>query len=61
MAPATIQQPMYIRSGIILDSECMTVDLAEPRTLLVRGVNSRTGEEKTYLLKVTQAGKLLLI
>jgi hemin uptake protein HemP len=39
----------------------LLVDLTEPRTLHVKGVNTVTGETKDYLLKVTQSGKLLLI
>lgn len=61
MAPnATCQEP-YIRNGLTMIGNTLTVDLSEPRTIVVHGLNTRTGEEKTYLLKVTQYGKLLLV
>jgi hypothetical protein len=59
MAGAALQ-PQYIRDGITFDREGVTIDLAEPRTVIVRGINSKTGEEKDYLLRVTQFGKLVL-
>lgn len=51
----------YLKAGIQLIGNTLSVDLAEPRTVVVSGVNSRTGETKNYLLKVTQSGKLLLV
>ena len=54
-----LQEP-YLRTGISLDRNVLTVDLAEPRAVIVRGINSKTGEEKDYLLRVTQFGKLAL-
>lgn len=60
MPNVALHEP-YLRSGLVLDAGRLTVDLAEPRTVVVHGINSRTGEEKTYLLKVTQFGKLLLV
>lgn len=59
--PNVALQESYIRTGVILDRDKMTVDLSQPRTMLVRGINARTGETKDYLLKVTQSGKLILI
>lgn len=50
----------YLRAGIQLVGNTLSVDLSEPRTVVVRGVNSKTGEEKDYLLRVTQFGKLVL-
>lgn len=61
MAPNTACQEPYIRNGITMTGQTIMVDLAEPRTVVVHGLNSKTGEEKTYLLKVTQFGKLLLV
>jgi hypothetical protein len=49
------------QDGVQLEGNTITVDLAEPRTIHVQGVNARTGETKDYLLKVTQSGKLALI
>jgi hypothetical protein len=51
----------YQREGILLQGNQLSVDLSEPRTIRVEGINSKTGEVKDYLLKVTQSGKLLLI
>jgi len=51
----------YQRRGILLQDNVLTVDLAEPRTVLVKGINSRTGQEKDYLLRITEAGKLSLV
>lgn len=56
-----LNSPTYCRDGLTLEADRLMVDLANVRTLLVHGVNSRTGETKDYLLKVTQYGKLILI
>lgn len=61
MAPHAACQEPYIRTGITMTGQTIMVDLSEPRTVVVHGLNARTGEEKTYLLKVTQFGKLLLV
>lgn len=61
MAQTAVSDPVYIRQGVMLKDETLMVDLCEPRTLHVKGVNTLTGEIKDYLLKVTQSGKLLLI
>jgi len=45
---------------VIIGAQEVLIDLSFPRTVLVRGRNARTGQEKTYLLKVTQHGKLIL-
>lgn len=52
----------YTLHGIVLDPEHhqITIDLGDPRTILIRGVNERTRESKDYLLKVTQNGRLIL-
>jgi hypothetical protein len=51
----------YIREGISFHDGDISVDLSQPRTVHVRGLNCRTGETKDYLLKVTQFGKLILV
>ena len=51
----------YQREGILLQGNQLSIDLSEPRTIRVQGINAVTGELKDYLLKVTQSGKLLLI
>jgi hypothetical protein len=61
MTVLTTTDPAYIRHGLVLSADVLLVDLTEPRTLHVKGVNTVTGETKDYLLKVTQSGKLLLI
>lgn len=48
------------REVIELQGNTLVVDLSEPRTIAVRGVNTITGEEKCYLLRVTKFGKLIL-
>ena len=58
--PNAAIQPHYIRDGITFDRGGVTIDLAEPRTVIVHGVNSKTGEEKDYLLRVTSFGRLVL-
>lgn len=58
---SALNSPTYCRDGLALQEDRLLVDLANVRTLLVHGVNSRTGETKDYLLKVTQYGKLILI
>jgi hypothetical protein len=60
MPNVALQEP-YLRTGISMVGNTLAVDLSEPRTIVVHGLNSKTGEEKTYLLKVTQFGKLLLV
>jgi hypothetical protein len=59
MRDSTVQE-LYMKTGITLDGNTLTIDLAEPRSLIVHGVNSKTGEEKDYLIRVTQFGKLAL-
>lgn len=59
--PNVALQERYINKGIVMIGNTLTVDLSDPRTVVVHGLNSKTGEEKTYLLKVTQFGKLLLV
>ena len=56
---AALQEP-YLRTGITLTGNVLTIDLSEPRSLVVHGVNAKTGEEKDYLIRVTQFGKLAL-
>ncbi len=51
----------YQRRGVLLQGNILTVDLAEPRSILVKGINSRTGQEKDYLLRVSESGKLSLV
>lgn len=60
MPNAALLDRTYLRHGIQLTGNEMTVDLAEPRTVIVRGFNSKTGEAKDYLLRVTQSGRLVL-
>jgi hemin uptake protein HemP len=52
----------YQLLGITLnpDTNELKIDLAQPRSILVRGINERTLETKDYLLKVTNAGRLIL-
>lgn len=62
MPNAALQErETYLLEGISLRGDQLRVDLTFPRTVQVQGVNSKTGEVKNYLLKVTQFGKLLLI
>jgi hypothetical protein len=60
MTQAAELNQVYLKTGIHFEADRLTVDLAEPRTVLVHGVNARTGETKNYLLRVTQSGKLVL-
>lgn len=55
-------QTAYAADGVALDTvkQELLIDLSEPRTIIVRGVNERTGETKTYMLRVTGAGRLIL-
>lgn len=50
----------YIREGVLLSEGTLYVDLSQPRTMFVRGVNAKTGEEKNYQLRITASGKLVL-
>jgi hypothetical protein len=52
----------YERMGLSCSSETneLSIDLAEPRTIFIRGVNEKTQERKDYVLRVTQSGKLVL-
>ena len=61
MSQASALSDAFIRAGLSLDSTGLSIDLNNPRTIPVYGINSLTGEEKYYLLKVTQSGKLILI
>lgn len=59
MPNVALQEP-YLRTGISLDGNILTIDLSEPRSLIVHGINAKTGQEKDYLIRVTQFGKLAL-
>ena len=61
MPNVALLNPTYQRRGIILEGNVLTVDLAEPRSILVKGINTRTGQEKDYLLRVSESGKLSLV
>ena len=52
----------YIEEGIEYSHESgrLMIDMAQPRTLTVLGINSLTGKEKIYILKVTEKGICLV-
>lgn len=52
----------YIQDGLSVspDKTEISVDLAQPRTVLVRARNEQTGEARDYILRVTASGKLVL-
>lgn len=52
----------YLSTGIQLNEETgkLYIDLAVPRCIEVIGVNSLTGREKIYILKVTEKGICLV-
>ena len=52
----------YQVNGISLDllNEKMTIDLTVPRTIMVHGEDPRTQKTKMYMLRVTNAGGLVL-
>ena len=52
----------YQIDGISLDanSEKMRIDLSVPRTLIIHGEDPRTQKSKLYMLRVTNAGGLVL-
>lgn len=52
----------YVQDGIHYEYEGgrLLVDMAQPRTIMVVGVNSLTGKEKVYILKVTEKGICLV-
>ena len=52
----------YQVNGISLDllNEKMTIDLTVPRTIMVHGEDPRTNKTKMYMLRVTNAGGLVL-
>ena len=52
----------YQIEGVSLATQAqkMRVDLSEPRTILIQGENPKTGKIKQYLMRVTNAGGLVL-
>jgi len=51
----------YIQEGIDFSHERgLYIDMAVPRTIMVVGINSLTGKEKIYILKVTEKGICLV-
>lgn len=52
----------YQIEGVSLDTQTQTlrIDLANPRTIFVKGHNTETGKDKLYMLRVTHAGGLVL-
>lgn len=62
MIDALAEKDTYTRYGIALSPEAteLKIDLSNPVAFLVHGINERTGESKSYLLKVTQQGRLIL-
>lgn len=52
----------YLRNGLTFSADQleMKLDLSQPRTIAVQGINERTGEKRNYLLRVTAQGKLIL-
>lgn len=45
---------------IVNDLGHIVIDLSQPRSFLVRGID-RHGHEKDYLLRVSESGKLSLV
>jgi hypothetical protein len=54
------ERETYLVEGVFLRGDQLRVDLAQPRSIVVHGVNSKTGEVKDYLLRVTGSGRLVL-
>jgi len=52
----------YIIEGVALDTrkQEMLIDLSVPRSFVVRGEDPRTQKTKMYMLRVTNAGGLVL-
>lgn len=52
----------YQLDGVSLDvqAQVLRIDLAQTRTIFVKGHNSITGKDKLYMLRVTHAGGLVL-
>lgn len=52
----------YIEKGVEYRHELgrLFIDMAAPRLIEVVGLNSLTGKEKTYILKVTEKGICLV-
>lgn len=50
------------RSHLKLGVDCqeIIIDLSVPRSVAIKGVNPMTRDVKTYLLRVTAAGRLIL-
>lgn len=51
----------FKEEGVMLSSDGLLVDLAEPRAIVIRGYNPLTREMKHYMLRVTKGGKLHLV
>lgn len=59
---ATGLTEQYIQEGVeyVYERSRLLVDMAQPRIITVVGVNSLTGKEKIYILKVTEKGICLV-
>jgi hypothetical protein len=59
---ATGLETQYIKDGMAYDYDRsqLLIDMAQPRTITVVGINSLTGKEKIYILKVTEKGICLV-
>ena len=63
MKPVSLSHALeYQMNGIVLDTVNgkMTIDLTEPRTVIIQGENPKTHKSKLYMLRVTNAGGLVL-
>lgn len=59
---ATGLAPRYIEEGVEYhyDRRQLLIDMAQPMIITVVGINSLTGKEKVYILKVTEKGICLV-
>jgi hypothetical protein len=60
---SAVMNASYVATGLQLDTRTntLTIDTQKPIMLNVIGINERTGERKSYLLRVTPRGNLCLI